>query len=339
MIRLFATFDPDPSRNRFEGAEWPATGQPPSVVAIGKFFALHRGHQMLIGEAVARARERGARSVVFTFDRHPVEVLRPGVAVPLLTTLPERLALMERQEVDAAVVARVTPEFLSLTPEQFVRDVLRGALHTVEVVASGSFRFGRGASGTLETLARLGETEGIAVRTLPEVLEGGERISSSRVAAELAAGRVAEAARLMGRPYSVCGEVVHGDGRGRELGFPTANLAVPPRRALPADGIYTVAAAWEGEIRGGVAHLGPRPAIGDATRMLEVHLFDFDADLYGKRLRVSFLHHLREVRAFASLAELTEQIGRDAAQGRALIPPDPRSLGDLAWFDKEVRLC
>src|SRR5687768_9180821 len=156
MIRVFATVDPDPVRIRFEGSGWPPGEQPPSVVAIGKFFAMHRGHQMLISEAVSQARERGARSVVFTFDRHPIEVLRPGFEAPLLTTLAERLALMERLGADAAVVARVTPSLLSLTPEQFVHDVLLGALHTVAVVASGSFRFGRGASGTLETLTRLG---------------------------------------------------------------------------------------------------------------------------------------------------------------------------------------
>jgi riboflavin kinase/FMN adenylyltransferase len=339
MIRVFATFDPDPARNRFEGAIWPPEKPAPSVVAIGKFFALHRGHQALIAEAVARARARSARSVVFTFDRHPMEVLRPGALAPLLTTLPERLALMERLAVDVAVVARVTPEFLSLTPEQFVRDVLRGALNSEEVVASGSFRFGRGAAGTIETLAALGAAVGLTARTMPEVLEGGERISSSRVAAELAAGGVEEATLLMGRPYSVCGEVVRGDGRGRELGFPTANLAVPPRRVLPADGIYAVGAAWDGTLRSGVAHLGPRPAVGDAARTLEVYLFDTDADLYGRRLRVSFLHRLREVRSFNSLEELTGQIARDVAEARARLPVDPRSLDDLAWFDKEVRLC
>lgn len=341
MIRVFATFDPDPARHLLEGEGWLASGEelPPAVVTVGKFLALHRGHQALITEAVARARARQARSVIFTFDRHPIEVLRPGTETPLLTTLAERLALIERLGADAVVVTRVTPAFLSLSPEQFARHVLRGALNAVEVVASASFRFGRGASGTLETLVRLGEQEGFSVCRAPELLAEGERISSSRVAEELATGRVEVAAELLGRPYSVCGTVVRGDGRGRELGFPTANLSVPRRRALPRDGIYAVAVARAGIVYGGVAHLGPRPAVGSAERTLEAHLFECDQDLYGETLRLTFLHRLREVRSFATLSALVEQIAQDADQARALLPADARSLANLAWFDKEVRLC
>jgi riboflavin kinase/FMN adenylyltransferase len=237
------------------------------------------------------------------------------------------------------VVARVTPELLSLTPEQFARDVLREALDTVEIVASASFRFGRGAAGTLGTLQELGERLGFAVGTLPEVLVGGERISSSRIVRELEAGRVAEAAALLGRPYSVCGTVVEGARRGRQLGFPTANLEVPPRRVLPADGIYSVALARAGEVHAGVAHLGPRPAVGGAERTLEAHLFGFDGDLYGQTVRLHFLHWLRGIENFPSLTALTEAIGQDAARARALLPVDERSLADLAWFDKACRLC
>jgi riboflavin kinase / FMN adenylyltransferase len=372
MIRVLATIDPDPHRSRFAitppdepfpsdpsllpsplrggagggvnnprgaGGEVNSLSRSPSVVAVGKFFAVHRGHQALIAEAVARARARGARSVALTFDRHPIEVLRPGTETQFLTTLAERLALIERLGADVAVVARVTPELLSLTPEQFARDVLREALETVEIVASASFRFGRGAAGTLETLRELGETLGFAVDTLPEVLVGGERISSSRIVRELQEGRVAEAAELLGRPYSVCGTVVEGDRQGRELGFPTANLEVPPRRVLPADGIYAVALACAGEIHGGVAHLGPRPAVGGVARTLEAHLFDFEGDLYGQTVRLHFLHWLRGIQDFPSLAALTEAIGQDAAHARALLPVDERSLADLAWFDKACRLC
>jgi riboflavin kinase / FMN adenylyltransferase len=374
MIRVLATIDPDPRRSTFElrqpgepladdpsalsrsglrqgdeGSFAPSPRHPvapsafspraPSVVAVGKFFAVHRGHQALIGEAVARARRRGAGSVVLTFDRHPLEVLRPGMAPLFLTTLAERLALIERLGADMVVVARVTPEFLSLTPEQFVRDVLRGALDTVEIVASASFRFGKDAAGTLETLRELGATLGFAVDTLPEVLVGGERISSSRIVRELQEGRVAEAAALLGRPYSVCGAVVEGDRLGRQLGFPTANLEVSPRRVLPADGIYAVALAHAGRVHAGVAHLGPRPAVGGERRTLEAHLFDFDGDLYGKTVRLHFLHWLRGIESFPSLAALTEAIARDAARARALLPGDERSLADLAWFDNTCRLC
>jgi riboflavin kinase / FMN adenylyltransferase len=373
MIRVFATIDPDPSRSRFELAApdepfppAPSTlpspgsagvspagvpeGRPlvakasslpplPSVVAVGKFFAVHRGHQALITEAVTRARARGARSVALTFDRHPLEVLRPGTATQFLTTLAERLALIERLGTDVAVVARVTPELLSLTPEQFARDVLREALDTVEIVASASFRFGRGAAGTLETLRELGENLGFGVDTLPEVLVGGERISSSRIVGELQEGRVAEAAELLGRPYSVCGRVVEGERLGRQLGFPTANLDVPPGRMLPADGIYADALAREGEVHAGVAHLGPRPTVGGVKRTLEAHLFEFDGDLYGQTVRLHFLHWLRGIERFPSLEALTEAIGHDAARARALLPADERSLADLAWFDKACRLC
>jgi riboflavin kinase / FMN adenylyltransferase len=360
MIRVFATIDPDPRRSRFElaapdepfppdpsmlpsplrgGAGGEVLPPLPSVVAVGKFFAVHRGHQALITEAVTRARARGARSVALTFDRHPLEVLRPGTATQFLTTLAERLALIERLGTDVALVARVTPEFLSLTPKQFARDVLRETLDTVEIVASASFRFGRGAAGTLETLRELGESLGFGVDTLPEVLVGGERISSSRIVGELQAGRVAEAAELLGRPYSVCGRVVEGERLGRQLGFPTANLDIPPGRVLPADGIYAIALARAGEVHAGVAHLGPRPTVGGAKRTLEAHLFDFEGDLYGQTARLHFLHWLRGIERFPSLEALTEAIGHDAARARALVPSHERSLVDLAWFDKECRLC
>jgi riboflavin kinase/FMN adenylyltransferase len=266
-------------------------------------------------------------------------VLKPGTTVPFLTTLAERLALIERLGVDLAVVARVTPEFLSLAPEQFVHDVLRDALHTVEIHASAGFRFGRGASGTLDTLRTLGEAEGITVGTLPEVLVGGERISSSRIAQELEAGQVESAMELLGRPYSVCGLVVPGRKLGRELGFPTANLRVPSGRVLPTDGIYAVIVADAGRLFGGVAHLGPRPAIGDPERELEAHLFDFEGDLYGHTLRLHFLHRLRGVESFPDLDALAAQIARDAQQARSLLPRGKQALADLAWFDKAGEMC
>jgi riboflavin kinase/FMN adenylyltransferase len=306
---------------------------------VGKFFAVHRGHEALLRMVARRARERSARSVALTFDRHPIEVLKPGTEVPFLTTLTERLALIERLGVEVAVVVRVTPAFLSLTPEQFVHDVLRGALNTVEIHASAGFRFGRGARGTLETLRTLGAAEGIDVGALSEVVVGGERVSSSRIARELEEGRVESAAELLGRPYSVCGVVVPGRKLGRELGFPTANLQAPVRRVLPTDGIYAVIVADAGRVYGGVAHLGPRPAIGDATRELEAHLFDFEGDLYGRTLRLHFVHRLRGVESFPSLDALAAQIARDAAEARSILPSDESALSSLAWFDKAGEMC
>jgi riboflavin kinase/FMN adenylyltransferase len=287
-----------------------------SVVTIGKFFAVHRGHQALLRATVEAARRQDAPAAVLTFDRHPLEILRPGLQLPLLAGLDERLDLMEREGLDVAVVARVTPEFLSLEPEEFVRSVLVKQLGAVEVLAGEYFRFGKGARGSLETLEALGRSWGFRCTRVAPVLEGGERISSSRVGECVKAGEVAMAARLLGRPYSVPGVVEPGEQLGRKLGFPTANVRTPPDRLLPADGVYVAQLRRAGECLPGAANLGFRPTVNGRERLLEVHLLDWSGDLYGEEVRVEFLERLRGEERFPDLEALRMQIGRDVDEAR-----------------------
>ncbi|HEU4754931.1 MAG TPA: bifunctional riboflavin kinase/FAD synthetase [Armatimonadota bacterium] len=289
-------------------------------MTIGKFFAVHRGHQALLRATVEAARAADAEAVAVTFDRHPLEVLRPGTRLPLLATLDERLDLIEALGIDTTVVARVTTEFLAQEPEEFVRRVLVEDLGAVEVLASGNFRFGHRARGDTALLRRLGAELGFRFIDVPPVMEGGERISSSRIARCIEAGRVLEAARLLGRPYSIAGEVVAGEQLGRRLGFPTANVQLPPERLLPADGVYVVQAEWNGGAVPGVANLGVRPTLGGRQRLLEVHLPAWEGDLYGRELRVAFLDYLRGEERFPDLEALKAQIARDVETARSRFP-------------------
>jgi len=220
-----------------------------SVITIGKFSAVHVGHQALIRATSEAAARRGAASVVLTFDRHPQTVLRPGPAQAALTTLDERLRLIEALGVEVAVVVRLDLPFLGQTPEEFVQRVLVERLHAAEVVTSGNFRFGRGAAGTVATLETLGGQHGFAVTVLPPVMVRGAPVSSSRVAACVESGEVERAAVMLGRPYSLTGTVLAGDRLGRQLGCPTANLGADPARLLPANGVYSGFASWNGTLK------------------------------------------------------------------------------------------
>jgi riboflavin kinase/FMN adenylyltransferase len=304
------------------GLERPAdTDRTPTVVAIGKFFAVHRGHQALLQATAAAARVQNAQSVALTFDRHPLEVLRPGTTFPRLATLAERLDLIAAQGIDRTVVLPLTREFLAIEPEQFVREQLLDRLGMVEILACEGFRFGRGASGSTELLAELGERWGFRFTAVPTLDAGGEPISSSRVAQCLGDGRVEEASWLLGRPYALAGEVVRGDQVGRKLGFPTANVAYAPELLLPLDGVYVArvavsrpGATWDWPA---VVNLGVRPTVGGRRRLLEAHLLRWDGDLYGSCVSVAFLDRLRDERRFPSLEELRAQIERDATDAQA----------------------
>jgi len=289
---------------------------PRAAVTVGKFFAVHRGHQVLLQAAVAAARREGVPAVVLTFDRHPLEVLRPGPPQPVLATLDERLELIAAQGIDTAVVAKLGPEFLSQEPEAFVRDVLLRRLGAREVLASEEFRFGRGARGDLELLRALGIQLGFRFTAVPPVLLDGRRVSSSWVGECLAAGRAAEAERLLGRPYAVPGTVERGEQLGRRLGFPTANVAFAPDRLLPADGVYVARFLWEEQGRPAVVNLGVRPTVGGRRRLLEAHLLDWDGDLYGLPARVEFRERLRGEEHFPDTEALRRQIARDAEAAR-----------------------
>jgi riboflavin kinase / FMN adenylyltransferase len=293
---------------------------PRSVVAIGKFDGVHRGHQALIQAAVTEAGAEAAESVVVTFDRHPVELLKPGTRTQYLTPLEERLRLIDALGVDRTLLIHLSDEFLHLTAEEFVRSVLAERLGTVAVVASESFRFGRGAAGTVETLRELGPRYGFRFQSVPPVLVDGSRVSSSRVVECVRAGRVAEAATLLGRPYALFGRVIHGDERGRLLGFPTANLETDERQHLPADGVYAGFLAWDDEApRPAVCNLGVRPTLDGTQHRVEAHVLGFSGDLYERRVRLLFVQRLRGEQRFPDLEALKAQIAADAARAGEIL--------------------
>ena len=288
-----------------------------SVVAVGVFDGVHRGHRRILSEARQMAAEAGWTPVALTFDRHPTAVLRPREKPPTLNTFEERMRLLLEAGARHVVVLEFDNELAQLEPEVFLREVVGGALGARGVVVGRDFRFGRGARGDAALLERAAGALGWKVRLIEAVLEGGERISSTRVRRCLEQGEVEEAARLLGRSYALEGVVVEGDKLGRKLGYPTANVAPAPGLALPKDGVYLVEVRAEGEpVRRGLAVIGTRPSVGGERRTVEAHLLDFSGDLYGRRLRLEFLSRLRDVLRFDSLDALKAQIALDVEEAR-----------------------
>ena len=256
-----------------------------------------------------------------TFDRHPLEILRPEAAPPYLTPLDEKLDLLEKAGVDLCVLLRLDDGVLAWTAEEFVRRTFLECVRARAVVAGPDFQYGRGRAGTLETLREDGAVHGFDVEVMPPVLVEGMRVSSYAVREALEKGDLETARALLGRPYSVAGTVVSGRRLGRELGFPTANIAFEQPVALPANGIYAVRAEWDGESHPAVASLGVRPTVenGPAPRLLEVYVMDWSGDLYGRRFNTTFIQRLREERRFDGLNALKQQIARDVQDARAML--------------------
>lgn len=293
----------------------------PPLVAIGNFDGVHRGHQAIIAEAVRRANEIDGTSMVLTFDPHPISVLHPDTPLALLTTLDQKLALLEALRVDVALVLPFTTEFASRSAEQFVREDLGKRLGAREVFVGRNFKFGRGREGRVEDLQRLGASIGMKVVVHAPVSVGDVLVSSSAVRGLLRDGRVEEAETLLGRPYAADGTVSPGEGRGRALGYPTANLR-PGVQMLPKIGIYAAVVddLSSGE-RGleGVVYIGSQPTFGPHPIQVEVHLFGANAPRYGHHLRIAFLKWIRGEERFADSAALIAQIGRDVAAAKAAL--------------------
>jgi len=291
-----------------------------TVLTIGTFDGVHLGHQGVLEEIARRARASGGISVLVTFEGHPLEVVNPQAA-PLLLTLPdEKRSVLARSGIDQVVFIPFTEELRGLAPEQFVREVLEARFHLAELVIGHDHGFGRGRTGDVETLRRIGLADGFAVDVVPAVLMDGRPISSSLIRRAVAGGDLDTAERALGRPYSVTGTVGRGTGRGRTIGVPTVNLVPPsPRKLLPPDGVYACTVAWTGGVHGAMANLGGRPTFGESGRMLEAHLFGVEADLYGLTVTVEFLRRLRDVRRFASADELGTQLARDREDALAAL--------------------
>lgn len=289
---------------------------PASVVALGVFDGVHLAHRAILGTAVTRARAAGLEALACTFDRHPSEVLQPGRAPAMITTLDERAALIGEAGVDAVVVLPFTRQFAAVEAEAFVKDVLLGRLRAREVVVGFNHRFGRGAGGDAELLQSLGERLGFQAHVVPPLVVDGVPVSSTEIRAALQRGDVAVATRFLGRPYAIAGSVTAGAGRGRTLGFPTANVE-PDRVVLVARGVYRGRLEAEGRSHLAVVNVGVRPTFGETTLAVEAHLPDFSGDLYGRMVRLQFLDRLREEMRFPSVEALREQIARDVAAARA----------------------
>jgi riboflavin kinase/FMN adenylyltransferase len=293
-----------------------AVNEPRSVVTPGNHDGVHLGHRALLSAAREAAARLDARAVALTFDPHPAAVLAPDRAPPLLTTIARRSELLSALGADEVRVVRFDRPFAAQSPEAFVEAVLVRDLSARGVVIGPDFRFGKGRAGDTARLAELGRERGFEVIEVPPVVVEGEPVSSTRVRAALIAGEVETAARLLARPHDVDGTVVRGDSRGRTIGFPTANLDCDPV-LLPRDGVYAVVARdlAGSEIVHGVANLGVRPTFA-AGRSVEVHLLDFERDLYDRRMRVAFVARLRGEQKFSGIEELKAQISRDTVAAR-----------------------
>ena len=307
---------------RWRGYESVPGGWGRSVVTIGVFDGVHRGHQAIIGHAVKRARDLGLQSVVVTFDPHPAEVVRPGSHPAVLTEPVRKAELIEELGVDALCVVPFTPAFSQQTPNAFVHDVLVEALHTAVVVVGDNFRFGHRAAGDVTMLETLGRTFGFTVEDAPLVSEDGLVFSSTYIRSCVDAGDVRAASVALGRPHRLSGVVVRGDARGRELGFPTANLMVHRYAAVPADGIYAGWLTRTGENAGrwpASVSIGTNPTFSGRERRVEAYVLDFSADLYGERVSLDFVAHLREQRTYDGIEPLIAQIQADVEQTRVML--------------------
>lgn len=289
-----------------------------SVITIGAFDGVHVGHQALVREVLAEARESGRQAGVVTFYPHPVNVLSAQNRVRYITTPGEKAAILERLGIDFMALMQFTMELARKSAGEFVH-ILVEHLHPKSIWVGPDFTFGYQREGNVEVLRRLGAQWGFSVHVLPAVCLNGAVVSSTRIRQLLAEGKIEEVTALLGRYYLVSGEVVPGRHRGRALGFPTANLEVRGDRALPRDGVYACFALLGQQRFPAVANLGVRPTFGETKHILEVHLLDVSLELYGCDLAVEFVRWMRPEKRFDSAGDLVEQMRRDAAEARRIL--------------------
>jgi riboflavin kinase/FMN adenylyltransferase len=293
----------------------------PSVVTVGTFDGVHRGHGLVVRRVVSEARARSLRGVIVTFDPHPIAVLNPGAAPPQLTVGAEKVDALAAFGADEVAVVPFTRELASLEADQFVDQVLLARFGMRELFIGHDHGFGRGRTGDVATLERLGGERGFGVHVVPPV-EGrdGKPVSSTAIRRAIAGGDLARATDGLGRLYSVLGVVVHGDERGAALGFRTINVEIPPApKLLPPDGVYAVRVRTPDGQFGGMLNLGGRPTFGDETRRLEAHLFDAARDWYGATVSIEFAARLRQIRTFGDRTSLIAQLRHDEVAARTIL--------------------
>lgn len=291
-----------------------------AVLAIGVFDGLHLGHQKLIRAAVRRAKALGTNAVVMTFSPHPVQVLKPDRYLPFIISLPHRLRIIEGMGVVACVVVRFTKRFSQLTPQEFIKRYLADRIHPKEIFVGEDFRFGQGRSGTIDYFKRTGAQYGFRVNTIAPVRGGDSKIGSSRIRDLINDGKLTAAKRFLGRNVSLLGTVVRGDRRGKRLGFPTANLQLE-NTVLPPVGVYAVYVMIGAKKYKGMANIGRRPSFRSSNKKInvEVHIFNFRKNLYGREILVEFIKRIRDENTFPSKEAFSRQLKQDAVKARQML--------------------
>jgi len=310
------------------------SGLPPyvkdTVITVGTFDGVHRGHRDVIERLVARAHVLKIPSVLVTFEPHPLEVVNPAAAPLLLTTHDEKQEVIAETGLDYLAVVPFTAELAAYSAEDFVERILRRCFRMRELLIGYDHGFGRQRAGNVDVLRTLGERDGFRVEVVePVSTADGHSVSSTSIRRAVAGGDLDRAAASLGRLYSVSGRVIEGDQRGRTIGFPTVNLgAPPPRKLLPPEGVYAVRAQTPAGPLGGMMNLGPRPTFGDSATSLEAHLFDTSGNFYGSHIRIDFVARLRETRKFASAEQLMSQLRNDERDARNALTllQSPRTL-------------
>ena len=290
--------------------------RPHPVATIGNFDGHHRGHRTLLQTVVETARKSQGTALVLTFHPHPVKVLAPHVDLRFLTSPEEKLARFEAAGIDEVVFLEFTPELAAMTGDQFAKTVLHDRLKIAEIFVGEHFAFGKGRAGRIADLARFGTMYGFTVHPVRPVTINGDVVSSTRIRNLIHGGHVEEAGTLLGRTYGISGTVIAGRQQGQSLGWPTANLQIPPQRVIPADGVYAARAHCEGKTYDAIAYIGTRPTFGSGERLIEVNLLDQQQDLYGKEMLVEFVDRLRGDHTFASADELAAQIAKDVQRAK-----------------------
>lgn len=298
------------------------THQPNTVVTVGTFDGVHKGHRKLINTVVDKARSRDARSVVVTFDPHPREIINPGKGgIKLLTTLKERCEILEDLGIDVLLVIPFDRDFSLLTSEDFVRDIIHEKVGVSEFVIGYDHHFGRDREGTIETIEKLGKELGFDANVVSKEEMGEVTISSTVIRKTLAEeGNVKKAAGYLNRNYLLNGIVMHGDERGRTIGYPTANLKPEhENKVIPKNGVYAVKVRVSGEWYGGMMNIGVRPTFGEDEKTLEVHIFDFEKEIYGETIQVRFFDRIRDEKKFNGIEDLKGQLDSDKQKSLELL--------------------
>jgi riboflavin kinase/FMN adenylyltransferase len=286
---------------------------PPIVLAIGFFDGFHQGHREILRRLLAERRP-GFRAAAITFRNHPAKFLRPGSEPPLITTCEERVDLLASTGIDELYLVPFDERLAKIDARVFLEETIVGRLRARALVFGENFRFGAGRAGDALLAREVLAADGVALHVVPPLMLGGDRISSTRIRGALASGDLEAANRLLGAPYALSGRVVLGEGRGHDLGFPTANLSVPPEKLVPKDGVYAIVGRHDGRDYRGLASIGTKPTFEGHVRTIEAWLRDFHRTIYGQELTLRDFRFIRDQRKFASVAELVAQMREDAAR-------------------------